>query len=78
MRNPPKGYEPLERDALIAQAKQHARRMRRQAVPDFWDGVDASCKKFVTVFDACDAASSVTLVDECESFKGKGGLTCPF
>ena len=45
MRNPPKGYELLERDAVIAQAKQQARRMRRQAVPDFWDSVDASCAK---------------------------------
>lgn len=43
MRNPPAGYEPLDRAALIAQAKQQARRLRRQAVPDFWNGVDASC-----------------------------------
>jgi hypothetical protein len=47
MRNPPAGYEPLERAALIAQAKQQARRLRRQAVPDFWDGVDASCAKAI-------------------------------
>jgi hypothetical protein len=45
MRNPPVGYEPLHRDALIDQSKQQARRLRRQAVPDFWDGVDASCAK---------------------------------
>ena len=45
MRNPPTGYEPLDRAALIAQAKQQARRLRCQAVPDFWDGVDASCAK---------------------------------
>jgi hypothetical protein len=47
MRNPPPGYEPLDCDALIAQAKQHARRLRHQAVPDFWDGVDAGCAKAV-------------------------------
>jgi hypothetical protein len=45
MRNHPPGYEPLDRDALIAQAKQQARRLRCQAVPDFWDGVGASCAK---------------------------------
>jgi hypothetical protein len=45
MRNPPAGYESLDRDALIAQAKQHARRLRREAVPDFWGGVDAGCAK---------------------------------
>ena len=45
MRNPPAGYEPLDRAALIAQAKQQSRRLRRQAVPDFWDGVNASCAK---------------------------------
>ncbi len=45
MRNPPPSYEPLDHAALIAQAKQQARRLRRQAVPDFWEGVDASCAK---------------------------------
>lgn len=45
MRNPPAGYEPLDRTALITQAKQQARRLRRQAVSDFWDGVNASCAK---------------------------------
>ena len=43
MRNPPAGYEPLDHAALIAQAKQQARYLRRQAVPNFWEGVDASC-----------------------------------
>jgi hypothetical protein len=45
MRNPPPSYEPLYRAALITQAKQQARYLRRQAVPDFWDSVDASCAK---------------------------------
>jgi hypothetical protein len=47
MRHPPSGYEPLDRDALIAQAKLHARRLRREAVPDFWDGVDSGCAKAI-------------------------------
>jgi hypothetical protein len=47
MRYPPTGYEPLDHAALMAQAKQHAQRLRRQAVPDLWDGVDAGCAKAV-------------------------------
>jgi hypothetical protein len=45
MRHPPPGYEPLPNAVLIQQAKQHARTMRREAVPALWDGVDASCAK---------------------------------
>lgn len=47
MRHPPSGYESLDRDVLIAQAKLHARRLRREAVPGFWDGVDSGCAKAV-------------------------------
>lgn len=45
MRHPPLGYEPLPNAVLIEQAKQHARNLRREAVPALWDGVDASCAK---------------------------------
>lgn len=47
MRYPPSGYEPLDHVALMAQAKQPAQRLRRQAVPDLWDGVDADCTQAV-------------------------------
>lgn len=43
MRNAPSGYEPLDHAALMAQAKQRARTLRREAVPAFWDGLDAVC-----------------------------------
>ena len=43
MRYPPSGYEPLDHAALMAQAKQRARTLRREAVPVFWDSVDARC-----------------------------------
>ncbi len=45
MRQPPSGYEPLHHSVMIEQAKQHARTLRREAVPALWDGVDASCLK---------------------------------
>lgn len=45
MRYPPSGYEPIDRDILIAQAKQHARCLRRQAVPDFWESVYSNYAK---------------------------------
>lgn len=43
MRYPPSGYEPLDHAALMAQAKQRARTLRREAVLVFWDSVDARC-----------------------------------
>lgn len=43
MRHPPPGYEPLLNAVLIEQAKQHARTLRREAVPALWDGLDARC-----------------------------------
>ena len=41
MRYPPPGYEPRPNAVLIEQAKQHARTLRREAVPALWDGLDA-------------------------------------
>ena len=43
MRYPPSGYEPLDHAALMAQAKQRARTLRREAVPALWDSLDARC-----------------------------------
>jgi hypothetical protein len=43
MRYPPSGFEPFDQEALMAQAKQRARSLRREAVPIFWDGLEASC-----------------------------------
>ena len=43
MRYLPSGYEPLDHAALMAQAKQRARTLRREAVPAFWDSLDARC-----------------------------------
>lgn len=45
MRNLPKCTGFLEADALIYQAKQTARTLRRQAVSEFWDGVFAQSDK---------------------------------
>jgi hypothetical protein len=39
MRNPPKGYEPLNRDIVMAQAKLEAHRLRREAMSEFWRAV---------------------------------------
>jgi hypothetical protein len=43
MRYPPSGCEPLDHAALMAQAKQRARTLRREAVPAFWGSLDARC-----------------------------------
>ena len=43
MRNPPFKTEPASQAALIAQAKQQARSLRRQAVPEFWANVGSGC-----------------------------------
>lgn len=43
MRNPPFETQPASQAALIAQAKQQARSLRRQAVPEFWANVGSVC-----------------------------------
>ena len=45
MRKKTEGKETLDREALMGKAKQQARHLRRQAVPNFWEDVDASCAK---------------------------------
>ncbi|WP_310610325.1 hypothetical protein [Limnohabitans sp.] len=50
MRHPPPGYERLPNAVLIEQAKQHARTLRREAVPTLWNGLDAACAKAARSF----------------------------
>jgi hypothetical protein len=42
MRSLPKTCEPLDNQTLMALAKQRARVLRREAVPAFWENVDAT------------------------------------
>ena len=42
MRSLPKIYEPMDNQTLIALTKQSARVLRREAVPAFWEDVDAA------------------------------------
>ena len=43
MRYPLSSHQSFPNAVLIEQAKQHARSLRRAAVPALWDGLDARC-----------------------------------
>lgn len=53
MQSLPKTYEPLDNQILIAFAKQRARVLRREAVPAFWEGLNATalqCERSLSRF----------------------------